>query len=135
MMLGNLDNGVIFKKAFTNKMVFKAFESTPQAIRDWLDLIYQSFIHNPQRPALNFKNKGIKKAVELISFENLTREERTLAKNKETNKINIAKYRRLEAIDIAKNAIRKSYDNAVIVDITNFSLERIEKLSLEVAEE
>ena len=95
-------------------------------------MIYQSFIHNPQRPALNFKNKGIKKAVELISFENLTREERTLAKNKETNKINIAKYRRLEAIDIAKNAIRKSYDNAVI---TNFSLERIEKLSLEVAEE
>ena len=85
--------------------------------------------------ALNFKNKGIKKAVELISFENLTREERTLTKNKETNKINIAKYRRLEAIDIAKNAIRKSYDNAVIVDITNFSLERIEKLSLEVAEE
>ena len=108
--------------------------STPQAIRDWLDLIYQS-IHNPQRPALNFKNEGIKKAAELISFENLTREERTLAKNKEANKITIAKYRRLEAIDIAKNAIRKGYDNAVIADITSFSLEKIEQLRLEVEAE
>lgn len=45
----------------------------------WLDLIYQS-IHNPQRPVLNTENVGIKKAVELISFENLTPQERTQAK-------------------------------------------------------
>ncbi len=63
---------------------------TPQPVRDWLDLIYQS-IHNPQRPVLNIQNEGIKKAAELISFENLTPEERAESKQKEAGKITIAK--------------------------------------------
>jgi PD-(D/E)XK nuclease family transposase len=63
---------------------------TPQKVRDWLDLIYQS-IHNPQRPVLNIANAGIKKAAELISFENLTPEERTQSKNKEAGLITVAK--------------------------------------------
>jgi hypothetical protein len=65
-------------------------EETPKQIRDWLDLIYQS-IHSPERPVLNTDNEGIRKAVELISFENLTLQERTEAKNKEAGKITIAK--------------------------------------------
>ncbi|MFN8395207.1 MAG: PD-(D/E)XK nuclease family transposase [Bacteroidia bacterium] len=52
---------------------------TPQPIRDWLDLIYQS-IHSPERLLLNEDNAGVRRAAELISFENLTPEERALAK-------------------------------------------------------
>lgn len=63
---------------------------TPKQIRDWLDLVYQS-IHNPKRPVLNTENEGIKKAAELISFENLTPEERTASKNTEAAKITMAK--------------------------------------------
>ena len=108
--------------------------ATPQSIRDWLDLIYQS-IHNPERPVLNTKNKGIKKAIELISFENLTREERTQAKNKEANKVVIAKYRRLEGIDITKNCIQKGLDNQFISEITNFSIAEIQQIRLDLEAE
>jgi hypothetical protein len=103
---------------------------TPQQIRDWLDLIYQS-IHNPERPALNTANEGIKMAIELISFENLTPEERTQAKNKEAGKITIAKVENAKTLDIAKNAIKKGYENEVIADITGLSIEEIEKLRQE----
>jgi hypothetical protein len=103
---------------------------TPQQIRDWLDLIYQS-IHNPERPALNTANEGIKMAIELISFENLTPEERTQAKNKEAGKITIAKVEKAKTLDIAKNAIKKGYENEVIADITGLSIEEINKLRQE----
>ncbi len=97
-------------------------KSTPQRIRDWLDLIYQS-IHSPERPKLNLENQGIKKAVELISFENLTPEERAQAKNKEASKITIAKFRQLEKYEIAQNCI-----NELIAKITKLSITEIQKL-------
>jgi hypothetical protein len=67
-------------------------EETPKQIRDWLDLIYQS-IHSPERPVLNKANEGIRKAIELITFDNLTPEERTKAKNKEAARIVLTKER------------------------------------------
>lgn len=106
-------------------------DNTPQRIRDWLELIYQS-INNPENPTLNTDNHGIKKAIELISFDNLTPEERTAAKNKEASKVTIAKIRRVEAIDNAKNGIRKGYDDGVIADITGLSLEEIKQLRKEI---
>ncbi len=65
-------------------------ESTPPQTRDWLNLVYQS-IHNSSDPILNTNNAGIQKAAELISFENLTPEERSASKRKEAAKITIAK--------------------------------------------
>jgi PD-(D/E)XK nuclease family transposase len=56
-------------------------KDTPARMRDWLDLIYQS-IHSPERPIVNENNQGIKRVVDLISFENLTPEERTNLKIK-----------------------------------------------------
>ena len=104
---------------------------TPKPMRDWLDLIYQS-IHNPERPVLNMQNEGIRKAMELISFENLTPEERTQAKNKEAAKIVLAKteqYAKQEnTLEIAKNGILKGYDNQIISDITGLTVEQIEQL-------
>ena len=55
-----------------------------------VDLVYQS-IHNAARPVLNIANEGIRTAAELISFENLTPEERSLSKRKEAGKIKLAK--------------------------------------------
>ncbi len=107
---------------------------TPKQIRDWLDLIYQS-IHSPERPVLNMQNEGIKKAMELISFENLTPEERTQAKNKEAAKITLAKteqYAKQEnTLEIAKKLISLGSDNEFIVKATNLTVEQIEQLRSE----
>jgi hypothetical protein len=106
-------------------------QNTPQQIRDWLDLIYQS-IHSPERPVLNTKNEGIKKAVELISFENLTPEERTKAKNKEASRIVLTMERAAgkqeEKMEVAKNAIVEGFDNLIIAKLTGLSIEQIEEL-------
>jgi hypothetical protein len=106
-------------------------EETPRQIRDWLDLIYQS-IHSPERPVLNTENEGIRKAVELISFDNLTPEERTKAKNKEAAKIVLTKERMAgseeKAIEIAKNFIAIGLDNETIAKGTGLKIEQIEEL-------
>lgn len=107
---------------------------TPKQIRDWLDLIYQS-IHSPERPVLNMQNDGIKKAMELISFENLTPEERAQAKNKEAAKIVLTKERAAgkqeEKIEIAKNLIAINLDNATIAKATGLTIAQVEQLRTE----
>ncbi len=109
-------------------------KNTPQQMRDWLDLIYQS-IHSPQRTTLNTANEGIRKAIELISFDNLTHEERTNAKNKEANKIVLmkteTKARKEEKIEIARKMILAGSKNDFIAQITDLKLEEIEQLRSE----
>jgi hypothetical protein len=105
-------------------------EDTPQQIRDWLDLIYQS-IHSPERPVLNTKHEGIRKAVELISFDNLSPEERTKAKNKEAARVTVAKIENRKAFEIAKNAIVEGFDNRIISRLTGLTIEQIEALRTE----
>jgi predicted transposase/invertase (TIGR01784 family) len=117
-------------------------EDTPQSIRDWLDLIYQS-IHNPQRPVLNTNHIGIKKAIELISFENLTPEERAEAKMKEEAKIAKAVYEvnsrnlgRLEGkiegkSEIALNLIKDGLSDEKIAQYTGLEIEKIQILRKE----
>jgi PD-(D/E)XK nuclease family transposase len=86
-------------------------KDTPQKVRDWLDLIYQS-MHNPQDPVLNIKNAGIKKATELISFENLTPEERSESKKKEAGKITIAKIEKDARDDERAKAEKEAQEEA-----------------------
>ena len=104
---------------------------TPPQIRDWLDLIYQS-IHSPERPVLNTANEGIKKAVELISFDNLTHEERTSAKNTESARVLLAKTEEAAEqktkIEIAKNLISLGSDSSFIVKATGLTIKQIEEL-------
>lgn len=106
-------------------------EDTPQRIRDWLDLIYQS-IHNPKRPVLNTENEGIRKAIELISTDNLTPAERTKAKNKEEAKITIAKLSQLEKHKTAQRCIEKGMEDDLIVAITELSLEVVRGIRKEM---
>ncbi len=109
-------------------------KNTPPQVRDWLDLIYQS-IHSPERPVLNTNNKGIKKAVELISYENLTPEERAKAKNKEAAQITIAHLKRVEKHDIAKKFISLGLDDALIAEGTGLTIEKIQELRQQPDEE
>ncbi len=110
---------------------------TPKPIRDWLDLIYQS-IHSPERPVLNLQNEGIKKAVEIISFENLTPEERAQTKFNEMRRIVLAKERLAGSdernIQNALSGISKGYSNQIIADITGLSFEQIDQLRKEQKE-
>jgi hypothetical protein len=109
-------------------------EETPKQIRDWLDLIYQS-IHSPERPVLNTNNEGIRKAVELISFDNLTEEERAKAKNKEAAKITLAKteqYAKEErSFEMAKIMLADNEPNERIAKYTGLTVEQIEQLRKE----
>ncbi len=109
-------------------------EDTPKKIRDWLDLIYQS-IYNPQRPVLNTENEGIKPAIELISFDNLSPDERIQAKNKEASKIVLAKTehkaKQEEKIEIAVKLTELGSANGFVAKAIGLTLEQIEKLRTE----
>lgn len=48
--------------------------STSDNYQDWLDLIYES-IHHPENPTININKEGIKRAAELVQFENISPEE------------------------------------------------------------
>ena len=101
--------------------------STPNQIRDWLDLIYQS-IHCPERPVLNLQNEGIRKAIEIISFENLTPEEREAVKNKEAAKIALSKTDYFARIEVAKNLIGLASENEFIEKATGLPIWQIEAI-------
>jgi PD-(D/E)XK nuclease family transposase len=106
-------------------------KSTPQPIRDWLDLIYQS-IHNPARPVLNLANKGILKAVELISFDNLTPEERTKAKNQESSKMVVAQFKNEAKIEVAMKLLKTNTPIAIIAAATDLTIDELQQLQKEV---
>ncbi len=101
-------------------------ESTPPQIRDWLNLVYQS-IHNSEHPILNTNNAGIKKAAELISFENLTPEERSASKKKEAGKITIAKIEQNAKEEKEKEAVLGLLENKVPISIIAKSLKITEE--------
>lgn len=101
--------------------------TTPKKIRDWLDLFKQS-TYNTQKPELNINNPGIKKVIELISYENLSLEEQTLLNNKELNSTAIARVQTSLTAEIVKNAIQEDLDIVTISKITGFSEERIRQI-------
>jgi PD-(D/E)XK nuclease family transposase len=102
-------------------------ESTPRAMCEWLDLVYQS-IHSPERPSLSETNEGVKRAASLIDFDNLTPEERALAKDEESKRTYLA----LEELDMIKKLAKKllAEGDAVekIMRVTGLSQEEIERL-------
>jgi PD-(D/E)XK nuclease family transposase len=100
---------------------------TPQRVRDWLDLIYQS-IHSPERPNINLNNAGIKRAADLIDYHKLTPKELADAKNQEQAQVVKSIYHHEERENIAIRAIKNGFDNATISVITTLSDEQIDRL-------
>ncbi|MFN8396977.1 MAG: PD-(D/E)XK nuclease family transposase [Bacteroidia bacterium] len=100
---------------------------TPPQIRDWLDLIYQS-MHSPERPMLNERNPGVKRAASLIDYTNLTPEERSLAKD-EASKVTFLALEHLEAMKKVGAKLKASgIDIQIIIDSTGLSREDVEAL-------
>ena len=110
-------------------------EETPVNYRDWLDLIYES-IHNPENPNVNTQNEGVRRAVELVSYENINPYEWEESKQ-EAGRRKVIKLEREEGrdeakIEIAKNAVIQGLDDNFIALITGLSLELIGEIRIEL---
>ncbi|MBL7978964.1 MAG: hypothetical protein JNN12_11550, partial [Bacteroidetes Order II. Incertae sedis bacterium] len=72
------------------------------------------------------------KAIELISFDNLTPEERTQAKNQEAARITLMKNeayaKRAAKVEIAKNFISMGLDNLTISQGVGLMIEEVQAL-------
>jgi len=111
---------------------------TPHSIRDWFNLILES-INNPDNPKINLKKRAIKKAVKLIESDNLTPEERRVAKvaaaTEETRKL---VERRAKAdghkeanLENAQKMLAKGFDAETIAEITGLDAKTITQLEME----
>ncbi len=123
------------RKIFNHELVYLnpnyKGNDTPQNYRDWLDLFYES-IHSPENPQINILNEGIKRAVDIISYENISPEEWEQSKI-EAGKRVVIKLEREEAIEernieIAKTGILNGLNNDLISKLTGLSDEFIETL-------
>jgi hypothetical protein len=100
-------------------------KDTPAQIRDWLDLVYQS-IHSPERPTINESNPGVKRAADLISFENLTPEERALAKNEAGRMVVKAMMVNEYKLEVAAKLLEEGATIEMIMRVTGLTAEEIE---------
>ena len=127
------------RRIFNHELVFLnpnyKSDDTPLNYRDWLDLIYES-IHNPHNPNVNLLNAGVKRATNIVSFEQISPEEW------EQSKIQAGRRKVLEikyeegleeglekrSIEVAQRAILKGFDNDTISELTGLEIVEIEKL-------
>jgi hypothetical protein len=126
------------RKIFNHELIFLnpnyKGNDTPQNYRDWLDLIYES-IHHPENPQVNTKNEGIKRAFEIVSYENISPEEWEQAKL-ETSKMKVIQLERQEEkFGIAKNLILAGSTDEFIIQITGLPLEIIQILRKDIAQQ
>jgi PD-(D/E)XK nuclease family transposase len=133
----NLHN--IERKIFNHELIYLnpnyKGDDTPKNYRDWLDLIYES-IHHPENPHINLENMGIKRAMELVSYENITPEEWEESKF-EASRRKVIKLEREEGKNeqkniTAMNAIHKGFDNQLIAELTSLTMEQIEEIRLKL---
>jgi hypothetical protein len=123
------------RNIFGHKLIFLNHNyikvTTPQAYRDWLVLVQQS-IKNPENPAINFSNQGVRKVASIIDYEKLSAEEVTENKNKNaaaSAKKAYGEHGKWEkGMEVAKNAIKIGFENDVIVKLTGLSIKEINKL-------
>lgn len=100
---------------------------TPQAVRDWLDLFYQS-IHSPSRPSINWNNPAVKRAAELIDYEHLTPAQRKEAKEREQEKMVMSIYVEEGKSEVAANLIAEGFDDEMIAKLTGLTIAKIQQL-------
>jgi predicted transposase/invertase (TIGR01784 family) len=123
------------RKIFNHELIYLnpnyKDDSTPQNYRDWLDLIYES-IHSPENPKVNINNKGIKRATEIVSYDNISADEWEQAKI-EASKRKVIKIEREEerseaTIEIATKAIKAGANDEFITTITGLEQSEIDRL-------
>ena len=82
---------------------------TPKAIRDWLDLVYES-VNNPEMPNINLGNQGIRKAADLIDMDNLSPKEAEEKKKGESAKIKRELYEEFARKEGIKEGIKEGLE-------------------------
>jgi len=102
-------------------------EETPENYRDWLELIYES-IHHADNPTLNLKNLGVKRATEIVNYNNISPEEWKQAKIEVGKRKVIKLEREAEREEIAKNMLVDNEPNERIAKYTGLTVEHIEQL-------
>lgn len=114
-------------------------DTVPLPYKDWLDLIYES-IHNAEAPNLNEANRAVKKAAEIIEYQNLTPTELTIAKDREqarNAKIAFERFykkegrkegRTITQIQNALNAHQLGLPLASIAQIVDLSIEEVQAI-------
>jgi hypothetical protein len=121
----------IERKLFNHQLIYLnptyKGPDTPPNYRDWLDLVYES-IHSPQNPNININNIGIRRANELLQYENISPEEWELAKIETGRQKVIALAVEEHVMEIAQNLIRLGADNVFIAQATNLSDASIQAL-------
>lgn len=118
-----LDNKV--KKIYPHKLIFlnpnHPKKSTPPAIRDWMQLIYES-IKNPSDPSINLSNPSIKKAANLADIYNMPGTVLEEAKFSEMAKAAKAIHQKEGADQMLIKAVLGMYDNGGTLTFISKSL-------------
>ncbi|MDX2304756.1 MAG: PD-(D/E)XK nuclease family transposase [Microscillaceae bacterium] len=119
------------RKIFNHELIYLnpnyKGRDTPQNYRDWLDLIYES-IHNPENPQINIQNEGVRRAVEVVSYENISPEEWEEAKIEASKRQVITLEREEERNEIAKKLLQSPLSNEEISKYTGLTVLQIEQL-------
>ena len=121
----------IERKLFNHELIFLnpnyKGPDTPENYRDWLDLIYES-IHNPSNIKVNLKNKGVKRAVKLLTYDNISPDELEQAKieagTRQVLKLELAD----KVMEIAINMKNKGASFDFISETTGLTIEQVKKL-------
>ncbi|MDM8559024.1 PD-(D/E)XK nuclease family transposase [Candidatus Parabeggiatoa sp. HSG14] len=124
--------------AYGHKLIFlnPNFKTTktPPAIKDWFDLISES-IENPDNPKINLKKRAIKKAAKLIESDNITPEERRVAKiaaaTEETRKFLERQVKVETNLETAQKMLAEGFEVEMISKITGLDVETINQLEME----
>ncbi len=97
---------------------------TPANYRDWLDLIYES-IHHPDAPAINHQNLGIRRASELIQWENISPQEWEASKIEAGKRVVLSQTldegKHEKAVEVAQKLLAKGMPIPEISEITGLS--------------
>lgn len=124
----------IERKLFNHELIYLnpnyKDKDTPQNYRDWLELIYES-IHHSDNPTLNTSNQGVKRASEIVSYDNITPDEWELSKIEAGKRKVIQLELEEERIKIAKKMLKLGIAITIIAESTGLSLEQIKEIANE----
>jgi len=127
------------KLLFLNPNPKYSSNDIPKKYQDWLDLFKLS-INSKLNISLNLNNKGIAKTIKLIEYEKLDPKLISEMKSSEAKKETIIIERnegidegkKIREIEIAKKCINQGFNNEIIHNLTNLSIETIAKIRNEI---
>jgi len=112
-----------------------ADSTTPANYRDWLTLIWES-IHNADNPQVNLMNEGIRRATELVQWDNLTPEEWEASKVEAgRRKVLVLKYEEGVEEGAARKARQAAQNLLRLGKLTVAEIAELLEISTEIVEE